>query len=325
MVTPIDTAWDDRLKAIMPANFMNNTSTNFTANAGFLDNMINRIGRTFIYGQNNAINPFGDWTDAVMDYGDTIQKYCLPYIKGTKPDYDPANPNPYKTVKTKPEVQYITFNDDVQYKVTVNNYKLKEAFTSESTFGSFVAEITNSMYNSAGIDMYTKWVKYLSKTDYLGTDSKVDLKFTAGKEDEYAFSVLDKLKELVTKDLRYPTTGYNKAAMLSASANFDVVMTIDTKNMIDKALAGVYNLEKLDIPNVTFKYVNDFASVEGMTGKALDAIVLSKGMAHYTPKTPESGALYNPENYYTNMWYKEAGMFGFDPFFGCAQIYKTTA
>lgn len=323
MATITDTIWTERLADIVPANFMSNTKNTYEVVAGFLENMIDRIGRTVIMGQRNVNDPFSDWTDPVMDFGTTIQKYCVPFIEGRKPDYDPDEPNPYQTVKTAPEVDYVTFNDDVQYKQTIFNLQLKRAFTSADTYGSFTAQLTEAMYNSAGLDRFTKWKKYLSKTDYTGAQSIQNIQYTT--DDEYGYALWMKIKELATDKMRYPTPGnFNKAGMTSASAGFDVILTQNAKNMIDASLKGVYNLEKVDIPNITIRTIDSFATVADQEDKTLDCVILSKGMAHYTPRSPESGALYNPENYYTNMWYKEAGAFSFDPFYNCAQVYRTS-
>lgn len=325
MATGNDTLWNERLANVMPANFMNNTSKTYEVAAGFIENMIDRIGRTVIMGQRNIYDPFSKWADPVMDFGNAIQKYCVPFIEGQKPDYDPTDPNPYKTVKTAPEVQYITFDDDVQYKQTLFNYQMKRAFTSASTFGSFVSELTGAMYNSAGLDRYLKWIKYLSKTDYLNATNGIFTEsYDATNPDEYGYALWTKIKELTTEKLKYPSKKYNNYGMLTASPAFDVILTTDAKNMIDASLKGVYNLEKVSIPNISIIEVESFNSVDGQTNP-LDCVILSKGMAHYTPRTPESGALYNPENYYTNLWYKEAGAFSFDPFYNAAQIYRASA
>ena len=324
-MTSTDTLWTDRLNAIMPANFMTNTKSSYEAAAGFLENMIDRIGRTVIMGQKNINDPFSDWTDAVLDYGNAIQKYCVPFMQGKKPDYDPVDPNPYKTEKIAPNVQYVVYNDDVQYKSTIFNDRLKMAFTSAAQMGSFTSEITNSMYNSAGLDRFIKWKKYLSKTDYINpTKGKINVAYTDGKDDEYGYALWMKIKEMVTDKMKYPSKDYNASGMLSASPAFDVVITTDAKNKIDASLKGIYNLEKVGIPNISIKEIDSFATVDG-TQNPLEVVILSKGMAHYTPKSPESGALYNPESYYTNFWYKEAGYFSFDPFYNACQIYKGTS
>lgn len=325
MATTTDTQWTERLANIMPANFQSNTSKTYEVAAGFLENMIDRIGRTVIMGQRNIYDPFSKWSDPVMDFGNAIQKYCYPFIEGRKPDYDPAEPNPYKTTKTNPEVQYVTFDDDVQYKQTIFNVQLKRAFESASTFGSFVSEITGAMYNSAGLDKYLKWKKYLSKTDYVNTTNGIKtVDYDATKPDEYGYALWLKIKEMATDKMRYPSKLYNNYGMLSASPAFDVVITTEAKNMIDASLKGVYNLEKLSIPNIDIIEIDSFATVDAQTNP-LDCVILSKGMAHYTPRSPESGALYNPENYYTNIWYKEAGAFSFDPFYNACQIYRKSS
>ena len=100
--------------------------------------------------------------------------------------------------------------------------------------------------------------------------------------------------------------------------------TAELKRLIDDSLKGVYNLEKTAIDNIDIKIIDSFATVDGQDNQ-LDCVILSKGMAHYTPRSPESGAIYNPKSYYTNMFYKEAGAFSFDPFFNAAQIYRATA
>lgn len=321
-MTGTDTMWTDRLSAIMPANFMNNTASSYEATTGFLENMINRIGRTVIMGQKNVNDPFSDWTDAMLEFGDTIQKYCVPFIKGNKVDYDPVDGDPFGTVKTEPEAQYVKYNDDVQYQTTIFNDRLKLAFTSQSQFSSFVSEIMMAMYNSTGYDRFTKWKKYLSKTDYINpTNGTATIELTDGNNDDYGYQLWTKIKELCTDKMLYPSKDYNASGMLSGSPAFDVVLTTRAKNMIDASLKGVYNLEKLDIPNITIKQIDSFATVTGKTDE-LDCVILSKGMAHYTPRDAISTSIYNPKHYYTNNWYKESGYFSFDPFYNAFQIYK---
>lgn len=327
MATITDTDWNSRLKDILGTEdvFQSNTSKTYTIVSGFLENMINRIGKTVIMGQPNVNDPFSDWTDAVLDYGDAIQKYCIPYIQGTKPDYDPAEPNPYKTVKTNPEVQYVSYNDDVQYKQTIFNIPLKKAFTSANTFGSFTAQLTETMYNSVGLDKFIKWKTYLSQKSYLGTGSQIkDITYDPANEDEYGYALWMKIKELCEEKMRFPNKIYNNSGMTSASAGFDIVCTAKAKRMMDASLKGVYNLEKVDFGgNISWKIIDEFATVKDETDP-LDVVILTKGMAHYTPRSAESTALYNPEAYYTNMWYKEAGTFHFDPFYNAAHIYRHT-
>lgn len=328
MATSADTLWDARLKNIVPENFDNNRSTTFQATANLIENMINRIGRTIITGQPSAYNPFERWTQPVMDYGDTIQEYTLPYITGRKFDPNPTTPNPYLTVKQEVQAQYWKLNDSIQYKQTLYNYEVKKAFTNADTFGSFTATIMQNMYESVGIDKYQKWIKYLSTDDYVDADNglieiSADVSTDNGK-DAYGLSLWRTLKDIVTNKLKYPSSDYNKMGFLTASPAVDVVITTEAKNMMDNALAGVYNVNKIVPPGLNFIEVSSFNTVDGQTNP-LDAIVLSAGMCKYTPRTPESSSLYNPENLNTNIWYTEQGLYSIDYSKNAVQLYRATA
>lgn len=327
-MTTTDTLWTQRLQNIVPANFMSNRAETFTARAGILDNMINMIGRTIIAGQPNAYNPFTAWTRPTMDFGDTIQQYTLPYITGKKPDFSPANPNPFAIVDPTTEAQYWQMNDAIQYKQTLKNDQLKMAFTNEDTFGDFTGIVTNNMYESAGIDMFIKWKKYLSSTDYINTTNALfnidaDVSNDNG-QDAYGLALWKQIKNVVKNLLKYPSSNYNKMGFLTSSPAVDVIITTEAKNYMDNALAGVYNVDKIVPAGLNFIEIDSFATVDGQTNP-LDAVILSKGMASYTPRTPESGSLYNPESLYTNIWYTEQGLFSIDYGRNAVQFYRATA
>ena len=328
LATSTDTLWTERLQNVVPDNFSTNRTTSFTAKAGILENMINRIGRTIIAGQPNAYNPFNKWTRPVMDYGDTIQQYTLPYISGYKPDFDPADPNPFSIVKPTTEAQYWQMNDAIQYKQSIQGDQLKKAFVSADTYGSFTSTITQNMYESVGIDMFLKWKKYISSTDYIDTTNglvSIDADTTTETgQNAYGMELWKTLKDIVTNKLKYPTTLYNKMDFLTSSPSVDVVITTEAKNMMDNALAGVYNVNQIVPPGLNFIEIDSFATVTGQSDP-LDCIVLTSGMASYVPRTPESGSLYNPENLITNLWYTQQGLFMIDQSKNAMQIYRATA
>lgn len=327
-MTGTDTLWTQRLANIVPANFMSNRAETFTARAGILDNMINMIGRTIIAGQPNAYNPFTMWTRSVMDFGDTIQQYTLPYISGRKPDFSPTNPNPFAIVDPTTEAQYWQMNDAIQYKQTLKNDQLKMAFTNAGTYGDFTGTVVQNMYESVGIDMFLKWKKYLSTTDYINTTNGLieldaDLSSDNG-QDAYGLALWKNIKNVTKNLLKYPSSSYNKMGFLTSSPAVDVIITTEAKNYMDNALAGVYNVDKIVPAGLNFIEIDSFATVTGQDNP-MDAVILTKGMASYTPRTPESGSLYNPENLYTNIWYTEQGLFSIDYGKNAVQFYRATA
>ena len=52
------------------------------------------------------------------------------------------------------KVQYTVVNSDLQYPVSVERHKLKQAFTSWETLEAFIDSITTALYNGAYIDEY---------------------------------------------------------------------------------------------------------------------------------------------------------------------------
>lgn len=323
MANQFDELWQQRLENAMMERWTGNVATDYEASTGFLQNMINRIGRTVVTGADSINNPFAKWTDAVMDYGDTIQKYTLGYLNGYK--FDPEADDPYTKVKNPPIAQYAKFNESMQYQNTIDNTRLQFAFNNAQTFGDFVGAMVDAIYESSGLDKFLKWKKYLSEADYVPDGNKFVLDWDAQDSDVYAMAVLDKIKD-IAKMAQFPNTK-NKAGRLGAGVNFDVIMTYKTKNEIDRALAGVYNLEKLDIPNVNYIYIDEFAThpfaVEA--NNQLDIVMCDSRMMHYTPRTPESGAIYNPKGRYTNYFYTEEGIYSFDLFRDAFHIFKPFA
>lgn len=323
MTNSFDTLWTQRLANAMLEDWTGNVSTSYEATEGFLQNMINRIGRTVVTGADSINNPFAKWTDQVMDYGDTIQKYTLGYLEGYK--FDPEADDPYTKVKNPPIAQYAKFNESMQYMNTIDNTRLQFAFTNAQTFGDFVGAMVDAIYESSGLDKFLKWKKYLTEADYVPSGNKFVLEADQSDADVYAMNLLDKIKD-IAKMAQFPNS-LNKAGRLGAGVNFDVVMTYKTKNEIDRALSGVYNLNKLDIPNVNWIYIDEFATKPSGEGEddQLDVVMVDSRMMHYTPRTPEAGAIYNPKGRYTNYYYTEEGIYSFDLFRDAFHIFKPTA
>lgn len=326
-MTTTDDMWNDRLNAVMPANFMNNTADAFTArNNAIISALINRIGRTIIRGARAINNPFDKWTDPVMDYGDTIQSIFIGIDTPRKLDEKPSDPNPFATAWPDAKVRYSQFNSASQYKKTINYDQLRQAFSNEGEFGSFSGEVLDSMSKGFGVDRFTTWKKYISRNDYTPSDAQIQVTYDASDPMGYAETVLNTIKDMVTDKLRFPTDAYNIAGVINTASQFDVVMTTGTKNLIDQYLSGVYNLEKLDIPGVNWILIDSFATVASdKTGDQLDVAIMPVGMNHYVPRTTFTGMMDNPENLYTNHWLTVQGTYYMDNTENNAQIYKKTA
>lgn len=327
MATTTDTMWTNRLNAVMPTNFLTNVSDTFTPGANqIISGLINRIGRTIIRGARTINNPFDKWTDPVMDYGDTIQSIFVGIDTARKLDETPDSPDPFATAWPTVKTRYAKYNESYQYKKTLNYDQLRMAFTNEGTFGTFSGEVLDSMSKGAGLDRFTCWKKYISQNNYTTAKGQKIINFDDTDPMAYAESVLATVKDMVTNKLRFASSDYNTAGVINTASQFDVVMTVETKNLIDQYLSGVYNLEKLSIPGVNWILIDSFATCASTTGgDQLDVAIFPVGMNHYVPRSTFTGMLDNPENLYTNHWLTIQGLYYMDNTENNAQIYKKSA
>lgn len=328
-MTNTDTMWTERLAEIMPANFNSNISNTFTANQNLLDSMINRIGLTVIENVDSPYNPFAKYTGPVMDFGDTVQKYKTDYIKGQEYHSDPVDDdmdtiNPFVPVRNKPYAQYITIDDSVQYPETITEYEFKKAFTSDAKLGDFVASKLDAMYQSDGIDKYTKWKKYLS--DYNKMGKLIGVEQDENDTDVYAGALWDAMRSLANSKFRQPNSIYNLAGQTAISGSVDIIMKADDKLLVDKYLKGVYNLEKTAI-NANIIEIDDFATIANLPESVTDldslsAIVVDSRALKYYPRTPRTGSIYNPRALNMHYYLTIQGTYCVDKFRNVVGIYK---
>ena len=333
MTTKTDTQWSERLANIMPANFMDNISGQFLINNGILNTMINRIGLTLIHSPDVMTNPFGDFTKTIMDYGDTVQEYKVKVIDGKKftadefgNDQSVYEPNPYAVEKNKPYAQYSQIDDKVKYRQTIFDNQLKLAFTSEAKLGDFVASMTAAIQESDSLDKFIKWKKFMSNEAIYGVNDTIN----ADDDTEYFAKMIRKMKDTITK-FRFPSKSYNKAQDMVVSKNISIIMKAEDKNKIDMdILSGVYNMDMMNL-DAKIRLVDDFATVSVTTGEGQNAQTVTKDVAciivddrffSYFPRTPMAGALYNPEDMYTNMFLNIQGTYSAALFRNAEIVYK---
>ena len=331
MATTTDAQWSARLASIMPDNFMDNISGSFLANNGILNTMMNRIGLTLIHNVDRINNPFGDFTRNVVDYGDTIQEYKVKVINGKKftadefgDDESTYEPNPFAVEKNKPIAQYSQLDDKVKYRQTIFDNQLKLAFTSEQKFGDFVAGMYGAVQESDNLDKFIKWKKFMSNEALYGVTDTIN----ADDDTEYFAKIIRKMKDTTTK-FRFPSTSYNVNSDMAVSDGISIIMKASDKNKIDMdILAGVYNMNMMEI-GAKIRLVDDFATVtvgEGQSAvdKEVACIIVDDRFFSYYPRTPMAGAVYNPEDMYTNMFLNVQGTYTAALFRNAEIVYKGT-
>ena len=107
-------------------------------------------------------------------------------------------------------------------------------------------------------------------------------------------------------------------------------MKAEDKNKIDMdILAGVYNMDMMKL-GAKIRLVDDFATVtvteEGQdpVTKEVACIIVDDRFFSYYPRTPMAGAVYNPEDMYTNMFLNIQGTYTAALFRNAEIVYKGT-
>lgn len=332
ITTQTDQQWTDRLASIMPSNFMNNITGQFAINNGIFDTMMNRIGLTMIHSPDIMPTPFSDFTKTIVDYGDTIQEYKVKVIDGKKFTADEFGdpdsvytPNPYAVEKNKPIAQYSKLNDKVKYRQTIFDNQLKLAFTNEQKFGDFVAAMYAAVKESDNLDKFIKWKKFMANEALYGVNDKID----ADDDTEYYAKLIRKMKDTITK-FKFPSTAYNVNGDTAVSNKISIIMKASDKNKIDMdILAGVYNMDMMKL-DAKIRLVDDFATVtvtpegEDPVSKDVACLIVDDRFFSYYPRTPVAGAIYNPEDLYTNTFLNVQGTYTAALFRNAEIVYKGT-
>ena len=108
-----------------------------------------------------------------------------------------------------------------------------------------------------------------------------------------------------------------------------VYFTNSQKNKIDMdILAGVYNMDMMKL-GAKIRLVDDFATVtvgegDSAVDKEVACIVVDDRFFSYFPRKPVAGAVYNPEDMYTNMFLNVQGTYSAALFRNAEIIYKGT-
>ena len=286
-----------------------------TANQ-FLEALVNKI----VYQKVDKMeftNPFKKFEGYAVKYGDTIENIFTELPVGYAFDKDATDP--FTKVIPSVKVLYAVINYEMQYCVTVQDSLLRRAVLSEYGLMNLVNYILNTLGDRKSIDEYQAVIYMLNNADiYAGGFETLDVSAASTDTEKYKM-VTQKIIDVVT-DFALPSPDNNKLGVMNATKKSDVVLVIKQEilNHINlDFLAGVFNLEKVDLVNNiigvrSFKVVKpgDTTAVPpeeaAAVGEDLAFVILDKRGFDIHPALEDSGMIYNPRgkytNYFTNVW-----------------------
>ena len=217
----------------------------------FCNALVNRI----VYTQVNTKtfnNPLRGLEGSVMPLGYAGQEIYVNPAKGRQ-----YNVNDFAGILQKYEadvkVQYLVKNMDIQYPLTIVRTKLKEAFVSWENLESFIAGLTNSLYNGMFIDEF-KYTKALVSSAYKGNLVQVETVSAPTTSKELAETFTIKARELFL-NFQMPSTQYNAWAKVGGAGKpittwsdpEDIIIMIrnDVRAYMDvTVLANAFQIDK---------------------------------------------------------------------------------
>ena len=339
--TNTDKFWKDRLASIEPAYFGSNMSTSPENLTGWLNTMVDKIGRIVVSPTDTVFNPFARFNAPIMNFGAIEEFDKVKYITPIKYEntlssntWGADGVDPFKIYKNPPVVMYAKINDSVQYPLTIHDYEISKAFHSESEFGSFISAQYGAIQESNTLDMRTKWKKFLSM--YVN-NSNPDSGMTNNcytetidvASDTYAEDLIHKIRVL-EQNFREPSSTYNRAGDTAISN--DTVAFIRRSDFITMSeyLSGVYNLEQIGLLSDII-LIDDFATpsnsstVNPTSGNQISAIVCDSRALRYTPREVRGTSQYNAKGLYTNTFLTIEGIYSIATYRNFAAITFNTA
>ena len=298
----------------------------------FLSALINRIGRVLISSRTYS-NPWNMLKKGTLEFGETIEEV---FVNIAKPfQYDPAVAENKIFAREIPDVRtaFHIMNYKKFYKVTIQQYQLKQAFLAWQGIYDLIAKIVDAMYTGANYDEFLT-MKYVIARQILGGRLYPVTIPEANKAN--AGDIVSVIKG-ISNDFEFMKTKYNqtgvsnysdkKRQFLIVNSKFDAIMDVNV-------LASAFNMDKaefmgrkilvdsfgdLDMPRLRELLGKDETFVDYTDDelKALDAIpailidedwfMIYDNLFNFTEN-------FNGEGMYWNYWYHVWKTFSVSPF-----------
>ena len=216
------------------------------------------------------------------------------------------------------KVQYTSVNMDLQYCVTADRHKLKQAFVSWDNLDQFISELSNSLYNGAYIDEY-QYTKALVSSSFKSNQAQY-IKVTAPTTDATGKAFVKTLRTMFL-NMKAPSSSYNAWAkvggygreIITWSNPEDIVFLIRNDvlaNLDVDVLAVAFNMDKTTllgniIPVDNFDLYADDRVTKVYDGSNILGFIGDKSWFRIKKQDMAFDEFYNPNNrtwqYYLNI------------------------
>ena len=295
--------------------------------------LLKKIVYTAVYAK-TFNNPLAELEGERMPLGQFIENtYTNPSLKRAFDSSDFAGLLERYTNQTA--VEYLSINSDLQYMVTVDKMKIKNAFTSWDNLSAFVENLVNSLFNSAYITRYNQ-----TKGLPLAAFKKGAIKYeviTNPTTEATAKALVRKMRADFAK-MQIPSTAYNAWQDVKGEGAFalktwtspeDIVVLIDSDTLatVDvDVLSASFNMDKTTflghvIAVDSFSQFDDDGNV-AVDGSMIKAMICDKAWFKIKTQDFAMDEFYNANNRTWQYYLNDTRMVNYS-LFANAKIYTT--
>ncbi len=210
----------------------------------FLSALINRIGLVLITSKQYD-NPWSRFKRGMLDYGETVEEI---YTQLAEPfEYDPERAESELFKREFPDVRsaFHTVNYKKFYKVTIQDYELRQAFLSPDGVSNLIGRIIEQLYTAANYDEFVT-MKYLLARRILECRlSPVEVDANPSDGD---YKPLVTTVKAMSNYIEFPSSEYNVAGVFQFTKKENQNIIINTKldaTLDVNVLASAFNMDKV--------------------------------------------------------------------------------
>lgn len=303
----------------------------FTATKNqFLQAIVNKITAQTVEGF-AFDNPFKKYDGFPINFGDTIENIYVETPQGYKYNRDAKDPFERKMPSVK--ALYASINYELQYETTIYDADLRRACLAEYGFSNIITKIMSAMSTAMSLDEYNSTLAMLDNSALYANGFE---NLSRGTTDAETAEAITKTIALDVSNFKLPLKTNNALGVLATTPKERLVllMTPEVKNMINfDYLAGVYNLDKIDLVNSVIEIPSSYTGVGDDTDDEGEPVVHNLGFDFAVLDTKafdchtalqDGGMIYNPKGKYTNHFLNLWKIVSFKYFYN-AKAYKLSA
>lgn len=221
---------------------------NFTiAKQEFLNSVINKIGRQE-FSDMAYQNPLKAIKGGFVENASAIEEIFVEKIEDT--DYDPDGQGVLDRVKPTVYTQYHTNKVTHGYKVSIQDFLVKEGFTNKGGISQVANHILQSLHNGAELDEYNDVIDTLKALVGAKKDTNT-FSLTAITDEATGKAFVKQLKKLLPYMTEY-STDYSAKNTFSNTSNMILFLDSDVEVELNtEMLADTFHMDKRQLNDTT--------------------------------------------------------------------------